>query len=410
MSKVELLAPAGDLERLKIAVLYGADAVYLGGQIFGMRATAKNFTLSQLKEGVLFAHERGVKIYLTVNIIPHNEDLADLTEYIKQIHEIGVDAVIVSDLGTFGIIKELVPDIEIHISTQANITNYATVNFWNKLGAKRVVLARELSFNEINEINSKKSEGVDLEAFVHGAMCISYSGRCLLSNYMANRDANKGECAQPCRWNYYLVEEKRPNEFMPIYEDDKGTYIMNSKDLCMIGYIPELIKSGITSLKIEGRMKTAYYVATTVRAYRMAIDSYYENPSEWTLNPEWMKELKKSSHRDYTTGFYLQKPDQNAHLYNDISYLRSFDFIALVLDYDQQTGIATVEQRNRFFKGDKVEIIGPNHELLYSIIVDMWDEKENGIEVAPHPKQIVRIKLDCEVEKYSIIRKEKTDN
>jgi len=298
MDKVELLAPVGDLERLKIAVLYGADAVYLGGQIFGMRATAKNFTLDQLREGVLFAHGYGVKIYLTVNIIPHNKDLAELSEYIKQIYNIGVDAVIVSDLGTFGIIKELAPDIEIHISTQANTTNYATVNFWNKLGAKRVVLARELSFNEIKEINEKKNEYVDLEAFVHGAMCISYSGRCLLSNYMANRDANKGECAQPCRWNYYLVEEKRPNEYMPVYEDDKGTYIMNSKDLCMIEYIPQLIDSGISSLKIEGRMKTAYYVATTVRAYRMAIDSYYENPEEWKFNPEWMRELRKSSHRD----------------------------------------------------------------------------------------------------------------
>ncbi|MGV8146832.1 MAG: peptidase U32 family protein [Alkaliphilus sp.] len=410
MNKVELLAPAGDLERLKIAVLYGADAIYVGGQIFGMRATAKNFTLDQLREGVLFAHEREVKIYLTVNIIPHNDDLADLSEYIKQIHEIGVDAVIVSDLGTFGIIKELVPDIEVHISTQANTTNYATVNFWDKLGAKRVVLARELSFDEIKEISSKKSKEVDLEAFVHGAMCISYSGRCLLSNYMANRDANKGECAQPCRWNYYLVEEKRPNEFMPIYEDDKGTYIMNSKDLCMIEHIPELIESGITSLKIEGRMKTAYYVATTVRAYRMAIDSYYENPDDWIFDIEWMKELRKSSHRDYTTGFYLQKPDHNEHLYSDISYMRSFDFIALVLDYNKKTGIAIIEQRNRFFKGDKVEIIGPNHELLHSTIEDMWDEEENEIEVAPHPKQIVRIKLNCEVQKYSIIRKEKLEN
>ncbi|NMA04023.1 MAG: U32 family peptidase, partial [Clostridiales bacterium] len=270
MGRVELLAPAGDLERLKIAIMYGADAVYIGGQIFGLRAAAKNFSSEDLKEGVRYAHEKGVKVYITANIIPHNEDLKDFPEYLKAINEIGVDAIIVSDPGTFSIVKETVPNMEIHISTQANNTNYMTVKFWGDLGASRVILARELSLKEIKEIRANIPDGIGLEAFVHGAMCMSYSGRCLLSNYLTGRDANRGECAQPCRWKYSLVEQKRPGEYIQVVEDEKGTYFMNSKDLCMIEHIPEIIESGISSLKIEGRMKTTYYVAMVVKAYRAA--------------------------------------------------------------------------------------------------------------------------------------------
>ncbi|AKL95264.1 collagenase [Clostridium aceticum] len=409
MKRVELLAPAGDLERLKVAVIYGADAIYLGGEIFGLRAAAKNFTLEELQEGIKFAHERGVKVFVTANIIPHNEDLKALPQYLKEIEKVGVDAVIVSDPGTFSIVRETVPTMEVHISTQANNTNHSTVTFWHNLGAKRVVLARELSFGEIKEIRNHISDEIELEAFVHGAMCISYSGRCLLSNYMAGRDANRGECAHPCRWNYYLVEEKRPGEYMPIIEDEKGTYIMNSKDLCMIEYIPELIASGINSLKIEGRMKTAYYVATIIRAYRMAIDAYYENPTGWKCSPQWLQEIKKASHRDFTTGFYLDKPDHNEHIYGDKSYIRGYSFIGIIKAYDETTQIATVQQRNRFFSGDSIEIIGPNKEVIKTKIEKMWDEAGQEIEVAPHPKQIVKFKINHKVEHYYILRKEREE-
>ncbi|SNR85150.1 putative protease [Anaerovirgula multivorans] len=409
MKKVELLAPAGDLERLKIAVIYGADAVYVGGQIFGLRAAAKNFSLEDLKEGIDFAHKHGVKIFVTANIIPHNDDLEDLPQYLREIEKIGVDAVIVSDPGTFSIVQETIPNMEIHISTQANNTNYSTVNFWHKLGAKRVVLARELSFGEIKEIKRNIPDTVELEAFVHGAMCISYSGRCLLSNYMAGRDANRGECAHPCRWNYYLVEEKRPGEYMPIFEDEKGTYIMNSKDLCMIEYIPELIGSGINSLKIEGRMKTTYYVATIIRAYRIALDHYYNNPTNWSFQPEWLEEIKKASHRDFTTGFYLDKPDHKEHIYGDQSYVRGYSFIGIVKEYDEETKIATIEQRNRFFSGEDIEIIGPNEKVIRMFIEKMWDEEDNEISVAPHPKQTVKFVIDEKIEPYYILRKERKD-
>lgn len=405
MQKVELLAPAGDLERLKVAIMYGADAVYLGGQIFGLRAAAKNFTLEDLKEGVDYAHERGVKVYVTANIIPHDEDLDGLPEYLRAIYEIGVDAVIVSDPGTFAVIRKTVPDMEVHISTQANNTNHMTVKFWGDLGASRVVLARELSFKEIKQIRDNIPEEIELEAFVHGAMCMSYSGRCLLSNYMTNRDANRGECAQPCRWKYNLVEEKRPGEYIQVIEDEKGTYFMNSKDLCMIEYIPEIIESGITSLKIEGRMKTTYYVAMVVKAYRAAIDAYYENPKEWKFNQDWMEELKKASHRDFTTGFYFDKPGPDDHHYDNRSYIRDYSFIGIVKDYDPDTKIATVEQRNRFFLGDQIEITGPKEEI-HMTVTEMWDEDMEAIDVAPHPQQIIKIRMERPVEENYILRKE----
>jgi len=410
MKRVELLAPAGDLERLKMAVMYGADAVYLGGQIFGLRAAAKNFTPETMKEGVDFAHKRGVKVFLTLNIIPHNDDFEGLEDYLRQVEKIGIDGVIVSDPGTFQIVRETIPEIDIHISTQANTTNYRTINFWQQQGAKRVVLARELSFKEIREIKEKARPDVELEAFVHGAMCISYSGRCLLSNYMANRDANRGECAQPCRWNYYLVEEQRPGEYMPVYEDEKGTYFMNSKDLSMIGHIPEMIESGIESLKIEGRMKTIYYVATIVRAYRMAIDAYYEDPENWSFQPEWLEEIKKVSHREFTTGFYFEKPDEKEHIYQDKTYHRDFTFVGLVKEYDPGKKIALIEQRNRFFKGDTVEIVGPGKEVFTMDIKEMINEEGEAIEVAPHPKQLVRIPVDHPVKPYDMLRKERMNH
>lgn len=406
MEKVELLAPAGDLERLKIAFEYGADAVYLGGENFGMRSAAKNFTIEEIKEGADFAHARGKKIFVTVNIIPHSADFEGFEEYIKELDEAGVDALIASDPGVIQIIRDTLPNMELHISTQANTTNYQTANFWYRLGAKRVVVARELSFDEVREIREHAPEGTDIEAFVHGAMCISYSGRCLISNYMTGRDANRGSCAQSCRWKYNLVEEKRPGEYFPVYEDERGTFFFNSKDLCMIEYIPQIIESGITSLKIEGRMKTAYYVATVVRAYRMALDKYYENPQEWKFDPMWLDELKKGSHRHFTTGFFNEKPDSDDQNYASASYVRNYDFIGLVLEGADDKGLCTVEQRNKMVIGDRIEIIGPYSQTIETIIEEMFDEDGNPIEAAPHPRQIVKIKLPEQVGPNFMLRKE----
>ncbi len=405
MNRPELLAPAGDLEKLKIAIIYGADAVFLGGEAFGLRASSKNFTIEQIKEGIEFAHARGKRVYVTLNIIPHNEDLDGLPEYVKLLDEIGVDAVIISDPGVILIVKESAPNMEIHISTQTNTTNYLSANFWYKMGVKRIVLARELSMNEIREIIEKIPPELEIETFIHGAMCISYSGRCLLSNYMTHRDANRGECAQSCRWKYNLVEEKRPGEYYPIYEDDQGTFIMNSKDLSMIEHIPELINSGIKSFKIEGRMKSPYYVATVVRAYRMVMDEYFRDPENYMFNKKWLEEVKKASHRDHSTGFYYGKPTENEQLYTSSSYIRTYDFLGLVLDYDKDTGIATIEQRNRIFTGDKVEVFGPNMEHFDQVIEKMWNKENNEIDVAPHAQQIIKIKMDKPVEEWDIIRK-----
>ncbi|QXM05985.1 peptidase U32 family protein [Crassaminicella indica] len=410
MKKIELLAPAGDLEKLKIAIIYGADAVYIGGQIFGLRASARNFSLEDMKKGIAFAHERGKKVYVTLNIIPHNEDFKELPEYLKQLQELDIDAVILSDPGTFMYVKEFAPELEVHLSTQANNTNYMSARFWYNQGVKRVILARELSFKEIKEIRENIPESLELEAFVHGAMCISYSGRCLLSNYMANRDANRGECAHPCRWQYYLMEEKRPGEYIPVFEDEKGTYFFNSKDLCMIEYIPELIESGLSSLKIEGRMKSAYYVANIVNVYRKAIDTYYENKENYHYDPNWMNEIKKASHRKFTTGFYIDKPNEKEQLYANSSYIREYDFVGLVLDYDKKNGIATIEQRNRIFKGETVEVMGPGMKIFTQSIEQMWNNKGEEIDVAPHPQQVIKIKMQKPVEKYYIIRRCRKDD
>lgn len=409
MNKVELLAPAGDLERLKIAFEYGADAVYLGGENFGMRSAAKNFSIEDIKEGADFAHKFGKKIFVTVNIIPHNEDFVGFEEYLISLEKAGVDALIASDPGVIEVIKSTIPNMEIHLSTQANTTNYHSANFWFKQGVKRVVVARELSFDEIKDIRDNTSKEMDIEAFMHGAMCISYSGRCLISNYMTGRDANRGSCAQSCRWKYSLVEEKRPGEYFPVYEDERGTFFFNSKDLCMIEYIPELINSGITSLKIEGRMKTAYYVATVVRAYRMAIDEYYKNPDEWKFNPMWLEELKKGSHRHFTTGFYNDKPGCQEQNYESASYVRNYDFVGIVLDKADENGLITVEQRNKMVVGDEIEVIGPYTETMISKIVEMYDEDGNSIDQAPHPRQVVKMKLTVDVDVNFMLRKEIED-
>lgn len=406
MKKVELLAPAGNLEKLKYALIYGADAVYMGGKKLGLRASADNFTLEEMREGVEFAHKLGRRVYLTLNIFAHNEDFEGSEEYIREAASTGIDAVLISDPGVLSIVKEVAPELEVHLSTQANNTNYRSAAFWHSLGVKRVVLARELSFDEIREIRAKTPETLDFECFVHGAMCISYSGRCLLSNYMAGRDANRGECAHACRWKYHLVEEKRPGEYMPVYEDDKGTYIYNSKDLCMIGHIDELIEAGISSLKIEGRMKSAYYVATVVKAYRDAIDAYYRDPENYIYDPSLLNEVNKASHREYTTGFFYSKPGPNEQIYNSSSYIREYDFIGVVLEYDKETKIAKIEQRNRMFKGDKIEVMNPEGPYFTQDIKWMKNEDGEEIEVAPNAQMIVYMPMEQEVAPYTILRKE----
>lgn len=409
MEKIELLAPAGDLEKLKMAITYGADAVYLGGDSFGLRKASKNFSMEEIEEGITFAHERGKKVYITLNIVPHDEDMEGLEEYVKKLYEIKTDAVIVSDPGMFSVIRRTEPNLQIHLSTQASVTNYETMMFWYNLGVRRIVLARELSFKEIEDMHRRLPKDLEIETFVHGAMCMSYSGRCLISNYMTGRDANRGDCAHACRYKYNLVEEKRPGEYFPVFEDEEGTFIMNSKDLCMIEFIPELISTGIKSFKIEGRVKSSYYVATVIRAYRMAIDEYYKDPDNYKFDEKWLKEIKKASHRDFTTGFYFGKPTNEAQVYTTSSYIRGYDFVGLILDYDEETKIATVEQRNRMFVGEEIEVFGPNKEFFIQKIEKMWDEVGNEIDVAPHPQQIVKILMTRPVSNMDMIRKEREE-
>ncbi|MBQ0078321.1 MAG: U32 family peptidase, partial [Eubacterium sp.] len=351
MNKLELLAPAGDLEKLKIAVDYGADAVYFGGEMFSLRAGAGNLTVEEIEEGVQYAHDRGARCHMAMNIFAHNEDIQPLRAYLERIKHIPIDAFIVSDPGVITILKEVIPNAELHMSTQANMTNFVTANFWHNNGVKRLVLARELTLEEIREIRANIPETMELESFIHGAMCISYSGRCLLSNYMIDRDANRGMCAHPCRWKYKLVEEKRPGEYYPVEEDNRGTYIMNSKDLCMLKHLPDLINAGVISAKIEGRMKSVFYVATVVSAYRKAIDAYYADPDNYQFNEEWYTEMLKASHREFTTGFYYDKPTNEDQNYQTSAYTREYSFIGKVLDYDETTGMASVEQRNKMSVG-----------------------------------------------------------
>lgn len=407
MKKVELLAPAGDLEKLKIAVLYGADAVYFGGEVFSLRAGAGNLTIEEMKEGIAFAHERGAKCYLTINIFAHNRDIEPLREYLSKIKELDIDAFIVSDPGVITLIQEIIPDGEIHLSTQANMTSYQTANFWYNVGVRRIVLARELSFEEMAQIRQNTPDDLEYEAFVHGAMCISYSGRCLLSNFMIERDANQGMCAHPCRWKYALVEEQRPGQYYPIEEDERGTYILNSRDLCMIEHIPELVESGLASLKIEGRMKSIFYVATIISAYRKAIDAYYQDPEHYRFKQEWMDEMKKVSHREFTTGFYFNHPTNKDQNYRTSAYTRDYSFTGLVKDYDPSTGYAVVEQRNKMVIGDEIEVFGPGQDFFVQKLEEMYDEEGNAVSAAPHPQQILKIKMAEPVKENFMLRKKK---
>ena len=402
--RVELLAPAGDMERLKTAIKFGADAIFMAGDSFGLRANAKNFDREAMIEAVNYAHAHNVRVHVTMNIIPHDEDMDGLEDYLKFLNEIGVDALIISDPGIFSIAKELT-DIELHISTQASVTNSATVNFWYKMGAKRVILARELSLEEIIEIRKNTPKDLEIEVFVHGAMCISYSGRCLLSNYMTGRDANRGDCAQACRWKYSIQEENRPGQYFPIVEDDSGTYIMNSKDMCLIDELDKLIEAGIDSFKIEGRMKTAFYVATVIRSYRQSIDAYYEgNYTEEVVN-KYYNELQKASHRDYTKGFFHGKPDNEAQVYGTSSYIREYDFIGKVLDYDLETKIATIEQRNKFVRGDQIEIFGNYKDFYDFTIPTMTNARGQEVEVANKAKEILKMYIDLPIEEGDMLRK-----
>lgn len=407
MKKIELLAPAGDLEKLKVAVIYGADAVYFGGETFSLRAGAGNLSFEEMKEGIEFAHKRNVKCYLTINIFAHNEDIQPLRKYLNQIKELEIDAFIVSDPGIFTLIREIMPSSEIHLSTQANMTNSQTAMFWHSLGVKRIVLARELTFDEIKNLRDNTPKDLEYEAFVHGAMCISYSGRCLLSNFMNERDANRGACSHPCRWKYALVEEKRPGQYYPIEEDERGTYILNSRDLCMIEHIPELVNSGLCSLKIEGRMKSSFYVATIVHAYRKAIDSYYKNPESYEFKDEWMNELKKVSHREFTTGFYFNQPTNKDQNYQTSAYTREYSFTGLVKEYDENSGLATVEQRNKMVIGDEIEVFGPDIDFFTQKLEKMYNEEGEEIQSCPHPQQIIKIKMDMPVKPNYIVRKRK---
>lgn len=405
MRPVELLIPAGSLEVLKTAVRYGADAVYIGGEAFGLRAKAHNFTIPDMKEGIAFAHEHGCKVYLTVNVFAHNRDIEGIREYFRTLREVPVDALIISDPGVFMMAKELLPDTEIHISTQANNTNYETYRFWYRMGAKRVVSARELSLEEIGEIRKHIPEDMEIESFIHGAMCISYSGRCLLSNYFTGRDANQGACTHPCRWKYAVVEEKRPGEYLPVEEDDRGTYIFNSKDLCMVEYIPEMMEAGIDSFKIEGRMKTALYVATVARTYRKAIDDYKTSPELYRSNMDYYREeISKCTYRQFTTGFYFGKTTEESQIYDSNTYIREYTYLGMVEQTDTQ-GRMVLEQRNKFAVGETIEAMlfdGTNQEL---VVQEIRDDDGNIMESAPHPKQRLHVDLGVQLPIGCILRR-----
>ncbi|MFT4104433.1 MAG: U32 family peptidase [Lacrimispora sp.] len=405
MRKTELLIPAGSLDVLKTAVVYGADAVYIGGEAFGLRAKAKNFTNEEIREGIDFAHERGVKVYITANILAHNDDLPGVEEYFKELKEIKPDALIISDPGVFAVAKRIIPDMELHISTQANNTNYGTYLFWHQLGAKRVVSARELSLAEIKEIRSRIPEDMEIESFIHGAMCMSYSGRCLLSNFMTGKDANQGACTHPCRWKYSIVEEKRPGEYMPVYENERGTYIFNSKDLCMIEYIPEMMDAGIDSFKIEGRMKTALYVATVARTYRKAIDDYSKDPEIYKVNMEWYKsEIGKCTYREFTTGFYFGKADSSAQIYDNNTYVKNYTYLGTVERIDER-GFALIEQKNKFSIGETIEVMKPDGRNLEAVVKAIYNEEGVLQESAPHSRQVLYVDLEAEMEQYDILRR-----
>ena len=416
MKKPELLVPASSLEVLKTAVRYGADAVYIGGEVFGLRAKAKNFSLEEMKEGVEFAHRYNVKVYVTANILAHNSDIEPVKAYFNDLKKVKPDALIIADPAIFTIAKEMLPDMELHISTQANNTNYGTYNFWHSLGAKRVVSARELSISEIKDIRNHIPDDLEIETFVHGAMCISYSGRCLLSSFMAGRDANKGAWTHPCRWKYAVVEESRPGQYMPVEENERGTYIFNSKDLCMIDHIPELVDAGIDSFKIEGRMKqpeyvytvvkmkTALYVATVARTYRMAIDDYFENPKKYEENiPKYKTLISQCTYRQYTTGFFFGKPDETTQIYDCNVYERDYVYLGISGE-PLEDGSFVIEQKNKFCVGDKIEIMKADGRDIEANVISITDQDGVAMESCPHPKQIITIKLDQVPEAGDILR------
>ncbi len=406
MRKPELLIPASSLEVLKTAVMFGADAVYIGGEAFGLRAKAKNFSMEDMKEGIAFAHAHGVRVYVTANILAHNADLAGVEAYFEELKEIHPDALIIADPGIFQIAKRICPEIERHISTQANNTNYETYLFWHELGAKRVVSARELSLEEIKEIRAHIPEEMEIETFVHGAMCISYSGRCLLSNYFTGRDANQGACTHPCRWKYAVVEETRPGEYMPVYENERGTYIFNSKDLCMIEYIPEILEAGIDSLKIEGRMKTALYVATVARTYRKAIDDYQKDPALYRKNMPWyLDQISNCTYRQFTTGFFFGKPGDASQIYDSNTYVKEYTYLGIVGERNQE-GLYRIEQRNKFSVGETIEVMKPDGENLSVTVRRIVNEDGMEQESAPHPKQVLHLDVGTEMDRYDILRRQ----
>ena len=405
MRRPELLIPASSLEVLKIAVIYGADAVYIGGEAFGLRAKAKNFSMEEIREGIAFAHAHDVKVYITANILAHNGDLDGVREYFAELREIKPDALIISDPGVYMIAKEVCPEIERHISTQANNTNYGTYRFWYEQGAKRVVSARELSLAEIKEIRANIPDDLEIETFIHGAMCISYSGRCLLSNYFTGRDANQGACTHPCRWKYAVVEEKRPGEYLPVYENERGTYIFNSKDLCMIEHIPELMESGLDSFKIEVRMKTALYVATVARTYRRVIDDYKQSPELYREHMAWYQEqISNCTYRQFTTGFFFGKPSDEAQIYDNNTYVKEYTYLGIVGEQNEE-GLYRVEQRNKFSVGESIEVMKPDGANITVTVQRIVDEEGNDMESAPHPKQVLYIDLGQPLAMYDILRR-----
>lgn len=404
----ELLIPASSLEVLKTAVIFGADAVYIGGEAFGLRAKAKNFSMEDMGKGIIFAHEHGVKVYVTANILAHNEDLKGVREYFFQLKEIKPDGLIIADPAIFDIAGDICPEIERHISTQANNTNYGTYQFWHKLGATRVVTARELSLEEIKDIRKNIPEELEIETFVHGAMCISYSGRCLLSNYFTGRDANRGACTHPCRWKYSIMEETRPGEYLPVYENERGTYIFNSKDLCMIEHIPELIESGIDSFKIEGRMKTALYVATVARTYRKAIDDYLESPALYEKNMPWyLDQISNCTYRQFTTGFFFGKPDEGTQIYDNNTYVKEYTYLGTI--EQEKDGLYQLEQRNKFSVGETIEVMKPSGDNILVTVKRIVTEDGVEQESAPHPKQVLFVDLGMQIEKYDILRRKEPE-
>lgn len=405
MKKPELLIPASSLEVLKTAVVFGADAVYIGGEVFSLRAKSKNFSLEDMREGIAFAHAHGAQVYVTANILAHNEDLDGVEAYFHELKEIGPDALIISDPGVFQIAKEICPEIEVHISTQANNTNYRTYRFWHSLGAKRVVSARELSMDELRELRANIPEDLEIETFIHGAMCISYSGRCLLSSYFTGRDANQGACTHPCRWKYAIMEETRPGEYLPVYENERGTYIFNSKDLCMIEHIPELVEAGIDSFKIEGRMKTALYVAVVTRTYRQAIDDYMKDEALYRERMDYYKEeIAKCTYRQFTTGFFFGKPDHDTQIYDNNTYIKAYTYLGLIGEH-RGGGFYSLEQRNKFSVGDKIEVMKPDGRDLEVTVRTMTDENGQPIESCPHPKQKIYVDLGIELSPFDLLRR-----